>query len=202
MMTPRLPTLAWCHLAVMMAYLQRDGGVMNQHGHRIKAHWTAFRPEAYAQMENPDEFFAQAGEEAATTIAELSRQLEGQDLPGEDYLEKVARLNNARAAATAIAYDQSGLMSTETSREEWEGDTTETDSNLLAWAWAMQAQLEGLEQTSLTFEEAAQEYLLPIPYLQAMVAATSPAAFLDSPEGQTEWTASVERRWQRHLSNS
>ena len=59
----------------------------------------------------------------------------------------------------------------------------------------MQAQLEGLEQTTFSFEETAAEYLLPVPFLKALVAAASPYEFLNEPENRVVWDQSVEARW-------
>ena len=151
--------------------------------------------EALAALEDPERFFAEAGEELSTTIATLSAELAGPDLPGEQYLEKVARLRNAQAAAAEIAWEQSGLLEVETSREEWENGTEQTLLGLQEWAWRMQAQLEGLEQTTFSFEETAAEYLLSVPFLKALVASTSPYEFLNLPENRAVWDRSVEDRW-------
>ncbi|WP_336624998.1 MULTISPECIES: hypothetical protein [unclassified Microbacterium] len=168
---------------------------MNHYGQRIRAHWETYRPEELAALEDPERFFTEAGEELSTTIATLSAQMAGPDLPGEQYLEKVARLRNAQATATEIAWAQSGLLQVEASREEWESDTQQTLLGLQEWAWRMQAQLEGLEQTTFSFEETAAEYLLPVPFLKALVAATSPYEFLNESENRAVWEGSVEARW-------
>lgn len=192
----RLPTIAYPLVWVAMVVCSVSiGRAMNHYGQRIQAHWQQHRPEALAALEDPERFFAEAGEELSTTIATLSAELAGPDLPGEQYLEKVARLRNAQATAAEIAWEQSGLLEVETSREEWENDTEQTLLGLQEWAWRMQAQLEGLEQTTFSFEETAAEYLLSVPFLKALVASTSPYEFLNLPENRAVWDRSVEDRW-------
>ena len=192
----RLPTIAYPLVWVAMVVCSVSiGRAMNHYGQRIRAHWQQHRPEALAALEDPERFFAEAGEELSTTIATLSAELAGPDLPGEQYLEKVARLRNAQAAAAEIAWEQSGLLEVETSREEWENGTEQTLLGLQEWAWRMQAQLEGLEQTTFSFEATTAEYLLPVPFLKALVAAASPYEFLNLPENRAVWDRSVEDRW-------
>lgn len=192
----RLPMIAYPLVWVAMAVCSVSiGRAMNHYGQRVRDHWEQHRPEALAALEDPERFFTEAGEELATTIATLSAQLAGPDLPGEMYLEKVARLRNAKATATEIAWAQSGLLQVEASREEWESDTQQTLLGLQEWAWRMQAQLEGLEQTTFSFEEIAAEYLLPVPFLKALVAAASPYEFLNEPGNRAVWDQSVEARW-------
>lgn len=192
----RLPFIAYPLVwAAMVVCSVSIGRAMNHYGQRIRAHWVQYRPEALAALEDPDRFFAEAGEELSTTIATLSAQMAGSDLPGELYLEKVARLRNAQVTATEIAWEQSGLLQVETTREEWESDTAQTLLGLQEWAWRMQAQIEGLEQTTYSFEETAVEYLLPVPFLKALVAATSPYEFLNVPENRAAWDQSVQARW-------
>lgn len=200
-LTPALPRLL--HGQAMWALMicsavRRIGRPMNQYGQRARAHWEAHRPEAFAQLDDPETFFTELGEEIATQISDLIPQLAGPDLPGEGTLEKVARLNSARARATEIALEESGLFAeAELTRQEWEATTQEHETGLIDWAWRMQAQTEGLETYGLTFEEAARRYLLPIEFLEQMARSTSPLAFLDEPANQAEWRASIERRWER-----
>lgn len=62
-------------------------------------HWARWLPTRYATIRRPAEFFSTLGQQAETQIQELSQQLAGPDRPGEDYLQKVGRLNMARASA-------------------------------------------------------------------------------------------------------
>ncbi len=72
---------------------------MNRYGRQAMQHWTQVDPERVAALANPEVFFTQLGEEVMQQIDSRARALEGHDLPGESYLEKVGRLNMARFTA-------------------------------------------------------------------------------------------------------
>jgi hypothetical protein len=72
---------------------------MNQYGWRAQRYWQEYLPERFAQIDNPEEFFTDLGEQMAQQVDELAFALAGPDLPGEGYLEKVGRLNMARLSA-------------------------------------------------------------------------------------------------------
>ena len=176
----------------------RDRGVMNQYAVMLQEHWRSARPGAFAELEDPVGFFTRAGEEIAVAIAELTPGLAGLDLPGEDTLAKAARLANARASAIEMVLTDSGLWGPgELSREEWEGSTQDHVDALIEWAWRMQDQLAGEEQFGLSFEDASTRFLLPVSFLEQLVAAGSPRMFLSLPESWAVWEASVELRWMR-----
>ncbi|OJX65525.1 MAG: hypothetical protein BGO95_10715 [Micrococcales bacterium 73-13] len=185
-------------LAALLWVLLRIGesGRMNSFGRQAMAHWQEHLPAAYRQIADPEMFFTRAGEEMLTQVDELTRHLAGPDLPGEDYLDKVARVNRARMEAEEIAKADSGMFPPpELTRTEWEHTTPQEDA-LIDWVWRMQAQQEGLAETHLSFPEAAAVWLLPIEYLEQMTAAYSPWDFWKN--HPTEWEASVQARWERH----
>ncbi|WP_396655640.1 hypothetical protein [Microbacterium sp.] len=102
---------------------------MNEYGLVAMRHWQTHRPDAYRQTEHPESFFAWMGEEIATRIATLTPQLEGPDLPGEDHLDKAARVGDARVRARQLAFEDFGITLTpELTGAEWE-DTTEDQAN-------------------------------------------------------------------------
>lgn len=72
---------------------------MNEYGQRAHHHWKTYRPKEYAKIPNPEDFFAQIGQEAAKQIDQLQMTLAGEDLPREAYQEKASRLNMARLRA-------------------------------------------------------------------------------------------------------
>jgi hypothetical protein len=72
---------------------------MNRYGHQAMKHWKEFDPNRYAEIADPEAFFTQLGEEVQAEIINRSMALEGPDVPGETYLEKVGRLNMARFTA-------------------------------------------------------------------------------------------------------
>lgn len=74
---------------------------MNEYAVMAQKHWREFRPAAYRAIPEParSSFFSRLGEDAATQITALTAALAGPDQPGEDYLEKVGRLNMAKLQA-------------------------------------------------------------------------------------------------------
>ena len=62
-------------------------------------HWRTSQPERYRALQDPQTFFGQLGEEIETQVQELAQRLAGPDEPGEEYLQKVGRLNMARLQA-------------------------------------------------------------------------------------------------------
>ena len=117
-----------------------ESGRMNQYGRQAMEHWRLHRPTVYRELTDPEAFFTRAGEEMLTQVDALTAQLAGPDLPGEDYLDKVARLNRARSEAEAIARTESGMFpEPEPTFEEWVQTSPQEDA-LIDWAWRMQAQ--------------------------------------------------------------
>jgi hypothetical protein len=72
---------------------------MNQYGRQALRHWKQNLPQRYAQIPDPDLFFSDLGEQMAQQVEQLSDAIAGLDPPGEGYLSKVGRLNQARLAA-------------------------------------------------------------------------------------------------------
>lgn len=75
---------------------------MNKYGTMLKDQWAQADPEMVAGLEDPEAYFSQLGEQAAERVADLSLNLAGPDKPGEEFLEKVGRLNMARRQAEEI----------------------------------------------------------------------------------------------------
>ena len=69
---------------------------MNKYGARLMRQWQTADPERFAQVPDPEEFFAQMGADLEDRIDALARATAGPDRPGASYLEKVGRLNAAR----------------------------------------------------------------------------------------------------------
>jgi hypothetical protein len=72
---------------------------MNKYGQLVMRHWERTDPARYQALEDPQTFFRELGEQAETQIQELAASLAGPDQPGEEYLQKVGRLNMARLQA-------------------------------------------------------------------------------------------------------
>jgi len=68
----------------------------------------------YAEIRDPDGFFAVLGDLIAAQVDELAYEIAGDDPPGEGYLAKVQRLTAARAQAEEnILRDRFQLVSGE-----------------------------------------------------------------------------------------
>jgi len=72
---------------------------MNHYGAQAQLHWQTYLPERYARLEDPNSFFSTLGETAAQEITDRAQQLAGPDRPGEGYLGKLGRLNEAKLRA-------------------------------------------------------------------------------------------------------
>ena len=72
---------------------------MNHYGAQARKHWQEYLPQRYATLSDPSSYFSTLGEQAATQIADRTLELAGPDQPGEGYLGKVGRLNNAKMRA-------------------------------------------------------------------------------------------------------
>lgn len=196
--TPRLIQVQVGLVLMLRSAMLSRGGRMNQYGRFAMEQWRTNRPDAYRQTENPESFFTWMGEEIAARIATLTPDLAGPDLPGEGYLDKAARLTNAKTRATELAFEDFGLTLTpELTRTEWEDTTEDHEAALITWAERMQEQAEGLANHYLTVEAAAERFLLPETFLNLLISSPSPQRFLDDPENRAEWEASIERRWAR-----
>lgn len=185
------------HLALTVTTARRrEGQLMNQYGRRAMKHWETFRPDAYQQLDNPQLYFTQMGETLATQISELATQIAGPDLPGEDYLDKVSRLNSARARATEIVMaDSEAYADPELDREEWEATTQLHKDSLIDWAMKMGEQIDEVAFHDLSYERAAADYQLPMWFLEGIAASDRPWAYLKT--HSSTWDQSVEKRWKR-----
>jgi hypothetical protein len=72
---------------------------MNKYGALAMKHWIHTDPDRVEAIPDREAFFAELGEQVETQIQAMALALEGRDLPGEQYLEKVGRLNMARLSA-------------------------------------------------------------------------------------------------------
>lgn len=74
---------------------------MNQYGRRAMRHWQKWLPERYQELEDPEEFFTELGEQAAEEIDNLSTELDAQypDRDQAGYSDRVAQLSTSRKMA-------------------------------------------------------------------------------------------------------
>ena len=95
---------------------------MNDYGRLAMVHWRRWLPARYAAIQDPEVFFSTLGRQAENQVLDLAEQLEGPDLPGETYLEKIGRLNMARMQAEELVLREVILL-------EPEPETAETDDD-------------------------------------------------------------------------
>ncbi|GHG60960.1 hypothetical protein GCM10012320_35770 [Sinomonas cellulolyticus] len=117
---------------------------MNRYGRQAETMWKQACPKRYAELEDPEAFFTDLGEQAMEMVPELEVRIAGPDVPGEGYLGKVGRLNAARNQAEEIARAEI-LAPPETEEpDEEDEDPDNPKSNFLAW-WNRQGMEDELD---------------------------------------------------------
>jgi hypothetical protein len=86
---------------------------MNAYGTQAMQHWRTRLPQRYSQIPDPRTYFTNLGQEVAQRIADLTTQLAGPDQPGETYLDKVGRINEAAMRAREIVLTEWVLLEPE-----------------------------------------------------------------------------------------
>jgi len=102
---------------------------MNHQASMALEHWRTWLPTRFAQIPDPQTFFAELGEETADQIAQLSEGLAEIDPPGEGYLDKRGRLNAAEMQAEEMVLRDLVLLPAEpgTDPDLDEDDLTQTE---------------------------------------------------------------------------
>lgn len=72
---------------------------MNRYGHIAMTHWKRWLPNRYSQIENPQQFFQDLGQQIEDQVLDLTPQIERRQQPSPDYLTRVGQLNMARKMA-------------------------------------------------------------------------------------------------------
>jgi hypothetical protein len=75
---------------------------MNHYGLKAREHWARHLPSRFAAIQDPESFFTELGNRAASEISDLMIELAGEDQPGEGFMVKMGRLNMARLRAEEI----------------------------------------------------------------------------------------------------
>jgi hypothetical protein len=86
---------------------------MNRYGRLAQQHWAKWRPNQLSQIPDAETFFTDLGQEVETQIEALEIALAGEDPGGEDYLQKVGRLRNARMTAESQVLREMVLLEPE-----------------------------------------------------------------------------------------
>ena len=98
------------------------------YGRRAMEHWRRWLPARYATIQDPEAFFSTLGLQAESQVLDLAEQLEGPDLPGEGYLEKVGRLNMARMQAEELVLREVILLEPEPGTAQTDDDQEDPNS--------------------------------------------------------------------------
>lgn len=72
---------------------------MNRYGLLALEQWSRYMPTRFAELEDPEGFFAAMGETIEQQVVGLVEELERQLTPTEDYLRRVGELNAVRRQA-------------------------------------------------------------------------------------------------------
>ncbi|MGH3165074.1 MAG: hypothetical protein ACRDN0_04155 [Trebonia sp.] len=93
---------------------------MNEYGAMGKKHWQRWLPQRYAGIEDPETYFAALGEEVPAEIAGLWAEMQAKagNPPGEDFMERVGRLNAMKKQAEEIVLHERVLLPPEPGGED------------------------------------------------------------------------------------
>lgn len=86
---------------------------MNKYGDQALEHWRTFLPTRFAAIEDPETYFTDWGEEIGSQIIELADQLAGPTPAGEEFMQRVGRLNMARMQAEEKVLTEQVLLPAE-----------------------------------------------------------------------------------------
>lgn len=102
---------------------------MNTYGKFAQDTWKMLAPSQYALIPDPEAWFTDLGKEAETAVVNLMMQLEGPDIKGETYLQKVGRINAAKRQAEEIIRAE---MLTPQSEELEEDEEDQAEPSMLS----------------------------------------------------------------------
>lgn len=81
---------------------------MNQYGRQARTWWQMYRPQAFAELTDPDKYFTDLGQQAETMVNTLSMDIEAKWKVNsrDDFWERLGLMNNARRSAEETVMDQ------------------------------------------------------------------------------------------------
>lgn len=93
---------------------------MNKYGTIALEHWRQYLPARYAAIENPQTYFAELGEEVDAEIARRWAEMQAAagNPPGEDFTDRVGRLNNLKKQAEETVLAERVLLPPEPGAED------------------------------------------------------------------------------------
>jgi hypothetical protein len=168
----------------------------NYYGELIRRRWTAIAPTSAANLEDPDTFFSELGETIAARTEQLAATLAGPDPAGESYLQKIGRQQTARKQAEEVTlaevpWPDPEMIGTDL-RAEWEA-TLPSEESLAKWAFDLEGKVYEDQ-----LQEQAQDWALPIEFLQELVTSSNPWTYLQ--EHSTMMRQARERLYARYLA--
>lgn len=86
---------------------------MNQYGQQAMDHWRKHRPQAFSQLENPEQYFEDLGQEAVDQLAQLKQEIllkSGEMGKTDDYLSNLQMHERARKQAEEVILNQLILL--------------------------------------------------------------------------------------------
>lgn len=100
--------------------MTKEQTTMNEYGAMARDHWRQWLPSRYAAIEDPDAYFTAFGEEVAADIAGLWAEMSTQagNPPGEDFMDRVGRLNALRKQAEEIILGDRVLLPPEGAEDD------------------------------------------------------------------------------------
>lgn len=120
---------------------------MNTYGKFAQDTWKMLAPSQYALIPDPEAWFTDLGKQAETAVVDLMMQLEGPDIKGETYLEKVGRINAAKRQAEEIIRAEMLTPQPEDQEGELEDDVEDSTSIHLEFRQEMNRIMqEGMEE--------------------------------------------------------
>ena len=96
----------------------------NRYGRLARDHMERYLPSRYAQIDDPDRYFSDLGGEILGQIEEIEPTLAGEAPAGEQWLNKVGRMNMARLMAEEMVFAEMVFLTPE---ENLEGEAQPAD---------------------------------------------------------------------------
>ena len=90
---------------------------MNRYGAQAMEHWKENRPQAYQELDDPQEYFTQLGEEISQAVEGRARELAAKEPQREGYLQGLQRLNTAQVEAEGEVLREMVLLEAEPDQE-------------------------------------------------------------------------------------
>jgi hypothetical protein len=97
---------------------QRRLSPMNRYGRMARDYTRENLPKAFAEIEDPERFFTEAGEEIAAAIGEVHAQILGDRRPGETQEEYQLRSSHSRRTAEELVLADHYLLVAEPEAED------------------------------------------------------------------------------------